>query len=467
MLENMFTTKMSMDKKSLQQRFSKIRSNNGKVSKIIAIIVFFVVIAIVAASAIYVAVRKSNENEYAMSDEDFAEYISNPIGSDMAEIDYADENKIVFHYGNGFFVTNEKTQEISYKIDLNKLNISIQSQGDTTLGVNISSNGKYAYLLSYGQDADKFDKYVINLNNGSVKKGEMPKDVELFGNYIDTYTIDTIEGWSSIRAVKSDDKIHYLNLRYGEIGNIRLVTVGDKGVLSDTRYIFGDEGISSFAKRENVFKSVLSDGEEIVLNSEKSHIVGVKEVKAVTYILSELTKIRIFDEKDGAYEIVTCDTMLNKKISPRIYIFNQKTNELIFTDRLDLTGHYSGTGEFYTKLVNTINKIDNNFNIKQLDGMNDAILSIDGKEYSPKSDENLASIEKKLSAAKKIKMGGTACPFDAELIILDKNNQVMRIELATDSCAVFKAGAAYYDYSDGDNKEFFSLFGVDVNSIRG
>ena len=44
MLEKMFTTKMSMDKKKLQNRFSKIRSKNGKTSKFIAMAVFAVII---------------------------------------------------------------------------------------------------------------------------------------------------------------------------------------------------------------------------------------------------------------------------------------------------------------------------------------------------------------------------------------------------------------------------------------
>lgn len=465
MLENMFTTKMSMDKKSLQQRFSKIRSKDGKASTIAAIIIFFIVIVMIAVSAIYAAIRKSNE--YAMSDTDFAEFVRNPIGSDMAKLDYADDDKAVFHYGNGFFITNENAQEIEHKIDLNKLNISIQSQGDTALGVHISKNGKYAYLLSYGQDADKFDEYIINLNNGNVKKGKMPENAELYGDYIETFTMaDTVEGWNSVRAVRNNDKIYYLNLPFGEVGNIQLVAVDNTSAMpADIRYIFGEKFISDTAKREQIIKGVLAEGESIVPNSRISRVVGVKEVKAVTYLLSELTKIKIFDEKDGAYEIATYDTRLNNKISPRICIFNIEADELIFTQRLDLTGHYSGTGEFYTRLLNTIDKIDNNFIVKNLIGMKDATLIMGNNRYSPTDSEALTRLETILSTATIIKMGGTGCPFDAELIILDKNNQAMRVELATDGCAVFRAGGIYYDYSDKDNAKLYSLFGIDVKNI--
>ena len=43
MLENLYTTKMSMDKKKLQNRFSKIRSKNGRISKLMALAMAVVV----------------------------------------------------------------------------------------------------------------------------------------------------------------------------------------------------------------------------------------------------------------------------------------------------------------------------------------------------------------------------------------------------------------------------------------
>ena len=62
MLEKMFTTKMSADKKKLQSRFSKIRSKNGKTSKIIAIVLFTLIIVSIIAVSVYVAVNKSQED---------------------------------------------------------------------------------------------------------------------------------------------------------------------------------------------------------------------------------------------------------------------------------------------------------------------------------------------------------------------------------------------------------------------
>lgn len=61
MLEKMFTTKMSMDKKKLQNRFSKIRSQNGKTSKFIAMAVFAVIIVSIICVSIWVAVNRQDD----------------------------------------------------------------------------------------------------------------------------------------------------------------------------------------------------------------------------------------------------------------------------------------------------------------------------------------------------------------------------------------------------------------------
>ena len=61
MLEKMFTTRMSADKKKLQIRFSKIRSKNGKTSKFIALAVFAVIIVSIICVSIWVAVSSQND----------------------------------------------------------------------------------------------------------------------------------------------------------------------------------------------------------------------------------------------------------------------------------------------------------------------------------------------------------------------------------------------------------------------
>ena len=61
MFEKMFTTKMSMDKEKLQNRFSKIRSKNGKTSKFIAVAVFAIIIVSIICVSIWVAVNRQDD----------------------------------------------------------------------------------------------------------------------------------------------------------------------------------------------------------------------------------------------------------------------------------------------------------------------------------------------------------------------------------------------------------------------
>jgi len=73
-------------------------------------------------------------------------------------------------------------------------------------------------------------------------------------------------------------------------------------------------------------------------------------------------------------------------------------------------------------------------------------------------------IEQMLSGAKMLK-GGTACPYTASIILTRADGTQGIVALATDSCAVFKSGDTYYDYSDGDNSELLGYFGFNAETI--
>ena len=60
LLENFYTTKMSLQKKKLQHRFSKIRSENGKKSKTAALIISLILTACVLCATVAVAVINKN-----------------------------------------------------------------------------------------------------------------------------------------------------------------------------------------------------------------------------------------------------------------------------------------------------------------------------------------------------------------------------------------------------------------------
>ncbi len=460
MLENLYTTKMSMDKEKVQSRFEKIRSKNGKWSKTVSVIIFVIVMIIIGTISVYLAVKQSNENPYAMSEADFREYTSRPIGALMADIDYADDEKVVFHYTNGFFVTNEKTKEIKHKIDLSKLNSALPVQADTTLMIRIDKNGDKAFLESQGvmSEAEKFDKYIIDLNTGEVEIGEMPENTELFGGYIDTYEIDSIGGWSSNRAVRNNNMTYYLTLPYGEVGNIYLVkTSSGKNEEADWRYIFGDEYISAAAKREQIIHNALPDDYKIYTNSGMSWTVDGETVKEIIRTLEPGIKQEIVNTfSDDSYEVVIYKLYDKKENGlDGLFIFDKTDGRLMYhlTDpNLESNVFPLISGYFY--------KIDKEFEMSDLYGALGFTLVVGGKRYAPINDEAGLDIEKMLSEAKPMK-GGSKCPFKVKLVIDNKDKKTSMIELAADSCAVFRDGDKYYDYSDGDNAKFYSLFGID------
>lgn len=86
---------------------------------------------------------------------------------------------------------------------------------------------------------------------------------------------------------------------------------------------------------------------------------------------------------------------------------------------------------------------------------------MDGEEYSITDPKVLTKIEKMLGEAMEIKEAG--CPFHTPIYLTKKDGSIGVIYPATDSCAVFFSDGKYYDYSEGDNREFWSLLGLETD----
>ncbi len=70
MLENLYTTKMSANKKNLQNRFAKIRSKNARISKTLSItITALIAVAMLYSTAVMAAIGKQSENNAAADTE--------------------------------------------------------------------------------------------------------------------------------------------------------------------------------------------------------------------------------------------------------------------------------------------------------------------------------------------------------------------------------------------------------------
>ena len=377
MFEKLYTTKMSSDKKSLQKRFSRILFNGKKPTKLISLVAITVILLVMTVLTIIIAknTNKSTkpiaENNYSMTELEFAEFVHRPIGSVMADLNYIDDDKLIFHYGSGLFIMKYTSanlepslrSELDFVINLKKLNLTYAQQGSSVLDVKISKDGKYAYLSSIGvkEEIKDFDEYIIHLDTGYVEKGSMPKNTELFTNYSDTFTIlkgATNWGWHSDQCIVIDDKTYFLTNYEGTVKDIGLVCMNNNN------------------PDDNQFKFVFNYVPELPIN------------QLPEYSPSDITDIK------------------------------------------------------------------------------DAELVYNGISYPLADDTKLNEIETMFSTAKIIPMGGTACPFDAELVFIKNNGEKGRVTIATDSCAVYKSKDVYYDYSDDDNSDLLWYFGLDFNTLR-
>ncbi|MBQ9197802.1 MAG: SH3 domain-containing protein [Clostridia bacterium] len=91
------------------------------------------------------------------------------------------------------------------------------------------------------------------------------------------------------------------------------------------------------------------------------------------------------------------------------------------------------------------------------------LMAPDGKTHALTDESKLQRLGALFSAARPVT--ATKCPFDAVLNMTLADGSVWSLELATDSCSVFRAaGDAYYDYG-GDSRQFWALFGLDMNDL--
>jgi len=467
MLEKMFTTMMSADKKKLQSRFSKIRSKNGKLSKVISGILFGIIIAAIICVGVMIAVN--NTKDYRMNDAEFSDYINRPIGSIMADIDYVDDEKLVFHYLEGFFVVDQQSYEIMHKINLSKLNIAGHTQGDSFTVFKVDKDGEFAYLTNEGLHDDrvaKYDNYIINLKTGEVKIGNAPGGTEFFTNYTDTFTeVENPYGWYSDKCIVNGDKgVYYLTTQNGFIASIQLVYLDHNSYDNSLfKYVFKDDYISREEKKLNIIKeTALRNDEEILPNSGFQREVNADKVEKIFDKLSETRNLKHFSvQNDSNYDVRLYSVWDNatEENNLMIFVFDNYKTELVFFERITLDEQ-----KYFVNLLNNPGMPQKEYYPQDIKNITHAELMINGTVYPILVRSNLGKIEQMLSNAKIIK-GATDCPIKGILVLTNQDGEKGMVTLATDSCAVFVTNGTYYDYSDGDNSEMLSYFGIDSERI--
>lgn len=327
MLENYYSTKMSPDKKKLQNRFTKIRAKSGKISVITAIFAFAVIlIAIAVISSVF---SQNGAEDCDMTPAELESFTKRMVGSVMAELDYVDDKKLVFHYLDGFFVTDRSTGNIKYAIDISKLNIVPHQQGSSGIQVKIDKDGRYAYLSAYGpkKEIEDFDSYIVDIENGKVKKGTAKNDTVFFENYADTHTVySDADGWYSDLCIIENGTGCYLTAKDALIGSVELITRNSDGSV-DSEYVFGDLHISYEVRRINIISESVPDDFEIINENPIHFEANGKKVEELYQMLGFSANIPV--KEDGNYDVFICSAKNDNEISRYAFIIDNYENKLI------------------------------------------------------------------------------------------------------------------------------------------
>lgn len=86
-----------------------------------------------------------------------------------------------------------------------------------------------------------------------------------------------------------------------------------------------------------------------------------------------------------------------------------------------------------------------------------------GVVYTPSDPAAPAYLESLLSKASAITSAG--CPYHSVLYLKRTDGVLGKVLPAEDSCAVFQSNGIYYDFGQGDNAEFYALFGVSTAEL--
>lgn len=268
MFKNFYTTEMSKKGKTLQARFMKMRGKSGKGARIACIAAALVTAAaLILAIVFFAAIDSSNDNlsELEISAEQLNAKRAEPIGAVMADIAYADGEKAVFYYIDGIYVYDLDSRSIVRSFDLNKLDCTVFQQGDNTLEMTVSTDGKTALIVNIGApDAIKdFKNYRLDLENGTAQETDETKLENPFtGVSYGLTDAFSDNGWYGYRSVTSGGEHYYMRINPAAGATLQYITLvrqNDNGI--QEYYVFnnGEKPLS----REEQVRAALPGGAEI------------------------------------------------------------------------------------------------------------------------------------------------------------------------------------------------------------
>ncbi|MBQ7036043.1 MAG: hypothetical protein IJN74_00950 [Clostridia bacterium] len=225
MLENMYTTKMSANKKQLQNRFTKIRSKSGRIEKAFSFITVVVIMTTMLYATVVMAIMNKQETEqpdnnkiqgtnisYLQQVADKSEaYSKDTRGDSLQQSEFDDENNLISGKAEKQN-TNENANNHSAKTDASQT-ITDKKK------IKSASNSEDLYI--------GFEQIVLsNINSKEIKK-------ELQGNGI-TQTQSTPVNLEQ-NFIVNDFKANKTQVTADENGNISIYIAVESDNLFDVQ----------------------------------------------------------------------------------------------------------------------------------------------------------------------------------------------------------------------------------------
>ena len=320
MLEKMFTTKMSANKKKLQTRFSKIRSNNSKASKIIAISLFAIILLGIICISVYIAVNNAEninkiETLYALKNTELQD--TDSIGKIVHTANFTP-----YDFHSVEIRTNEYEKRIAIKF-------TIEDRAMHRIADDISLRKQSAVILSLVPEAEAvscliFDKYSEDINNwdtsfyGTYASREHFHTRNGFEKFTEEYINNSTlslenfkEYYSNISSIASSyDMSDYLKQQYDFIGK-DYEFVANSGIGAE--FLVDEDFLNSPECKEinNLFDVDIKNHIGFAVNLNKTTIRNFKTNKykkhiSLYYFEGDKTIIisqKIIDEDKKAEEI--------------------------------------------------------------------------------------------------------------------------------------------------------------------
>ena len=165
--------------------------------------------------------------KYRMSSKELELYKTTPVALMMAQPDYADEERLVFHYREGLFVYSLSRRELDLCVDLSELELAEQQSGSGGISIAVSRDGKTAYLSSNVPESEQkqYKNYILELDSGRIRKTHKQFPDDLFSDFGQSAEMLSYpSGWCSGRCIVLSDKILYLSVEGSmDIGSLSVV----------------------------------------------------------------------------------------------------------------------------------------------------------------------------------------------------------------------------------------------------